>query len=123
MENEILDYVMQSPENTNPNVLRDLLKSTKDSSESSIIEMIVDGENLLLNKTWQEIFNNKYDSIQYSEDSSNYKTFWYIASIGTNGNNYVVEAFYPEASGQSISNWHYAYFSTTEPDGYPSMGL
>lgn len=68
--NEIIDYVINSPENTNPNVLRSMLGNQVSGGQSSDLtciplELIHTENEIKLNKTWNEIYEAPETTIYY----------------------------------------------------------
>ena len=51
---DIINYITQTPENTNPNIIRDLLNK---SIEKLIVNISYDNGNVISDKTANEIFN------------------------------------------------------------------
>ena len=117
---EIINNIMQSPENTNPNVLRGQLQSVGSGSGGGVFVVggTVSGTTVTLDKTAGEIYtamNSKCVLIaleNVAEGLDGYKSVLYCAMLATvNGNNYYT--FY----GQGITT------TAEKSDGYPKFGL
>ena len=111
--NEIIDYVVNSPENTNPNVLRSILGNQvsggQELPEGALVclPVEVDETTNTLNKTWNEINQGFY----YMRDDDGYILIL-TAVENSQENNYYIIAQY---AGNSIE------FVTDTPDGYPTL--
>ena len=78
---EIIEYVMNTPDNSNPAVLRDMLNGLG-GGNSLMIHVNSDG---ILDKTWNEIKATNGNAIlilQLTEDSSDSYSIQYLPLIG-----------------------------------------
>ena len=121
---EIIDYVMETPGNTNPNVLRGMLNNSGGSGSGVlIVNGTIDAETQMdtLDKTWQEIHDAGYAIIR--EVLRGNVMFAYIERViaaETAGESvqYMVETFsYDGAELYSLT------YIADSPNGYPSASM
>lgn len=82
---DIIDYIMQSPENTNPNVLRDMLENNNGGSGINSmlnVQMFYEetktGARTYLDHTWQEIWDAyPFINIITEEEGNVLKLNWF----------------------------------------------
>lgn len=111
---EILDYVMNTPDNTNRAVLSDMLDEFSSGSGGGnptlVVEVTSKNNVWTCEKTWQEIFDAFLTSavvLRLPDDGQ--ANFILISNI------FYSEAIYYIAGGDGFS------FSTDNANGYPSM--
>ena len=109
---EIINYAINSPENTNPNVLKSMLSSLNvgggQSNDVEIIKFHIDEENKL-DLTWQEIkdaLDREAILLNKTEDG-----YGIIIGAFSDENTYVV--------GISLDGTE--YFTTDSTNGYPIL--
>lgn len=115
---EIINNIMQTPDNTNPNVLRSQLQGMLSGSTGGVLVVHIDRFNHTLDKTWQEIHDAPFAVVKF-EDS------------GTLYNGYIMRVFEtfedPKKWGvilKGIDNSEDGYeFIADSEDGYPHQGL
>lgn len=73
------------------------------------VRVIIDGDTLTLNKTWQEIYD-AFPNIYGYVEIENLKVL--ILSVGVQNNNYFVEGWFNGSM----------FFNTDSPNGYPGGG-
>lgn len=121
---EVINYVMETPGNTNPNVLRGMLQNSSGGGTALAVEMEVDVEmgKATLNKTWKEIFDAncvQLFSIQNTEGSI-YKFIIPLKTIGIYEQSdiqmYSVTCRFVEDTDDMV-------FTTDSEDGYPELDL
>ena len=125
IKKEILDYVMNTPGNTNYSVLKSLLDREGGGASSVLVCNVVKGDYgyRSLDKTWQEIVDAlltgvpvyaRYDESYegYEDDYSMVRIQDYGYSASTNTNYYVMCRYNATSSDRN------AWFCDT-PDGYP----
>ena len=109
--NEIIDYVTHSPENTNPNVLRSMLRNQvsggQDIPEGAFIAMPISCnlETGTLEKTWQEIDDLLGQNI--------------ICLVSINNDILFLDTTSDTTSYIITTNNNQITFTTNEPNGYP----
>lgn len=54
---EIIDYVMENPNNTNPNVLRSMLGQNGGGSSGGNILIVTESAEYVMSETWQTIYD------------------------------------------------------------------
>ena len=127
---EIIDYVMKTPNNTNPAVLRHMLDEISDIEELTVhmtrqniqVDSAYTFQYWVLDKTWQEI----HDALPYASIESTgiddltgekvfnpFKTTMIAVRKDTTYNTYYVQ-FMGVYDGSSIIS-----LSIDDPDGYP----
>ena len=110
---DILDYVMNTPNNTNRMVLSDMLDEFNSGSGGGVF-LIVEGNNYTLNKTWKEIYDAATSGlvpiIQYYDPTTKYVWTVLVENIQKFGSEYKIDAI-------SAGSSH--VYSTDSEDGYP----
>lgn len=100
---DIFNYVMETPGNTNPNVLRSLL----DNFNSKVL--VVHNIDSSLDKTWQEIYDGALIGVVILVvESSEQISIQYLNKVTQSEQEYKVEF------GET-------YFTTSSKDGYPMI--
>lgn len=134
---EIIDYVMETPGNTNPNVLRGMLNNSGGnlpaitSDDNGDVLTVVDGKwakaapsggggilvatdtNGTLDKTWQEIRDADYAIVVQDFENSGevyHLTAPLFQTIIIDDEDYVISVY---VGGDTV------YYSTDSADGYP----
>ena len=121
---QIIDYIMDSPENTNPAILNQMIDEVSGGGSGDInifminesfepIEGTINGT-YTLDKTWQEI-NDVYMGVVPNTiavikfDNTETAQFWPVISMDTiNDSNYILNTM-----GRPYS------YETSNPNGYP----
>lgn len=121
--NEIFNYVMNSPENTNPAVLRGMLNSIEGGGGGALVVHV--DRNGTLDKTWREI-RDAADNMPLLivTTSSGVGTdaimIGYIVAVGSHvgTSSYYVAAGFPDTTTNPIE-WTKGTAGTKSEDGYP----
>ena len=103
---EIFNYVMNSPENTNPAVLRSMLNSIEEGGGGGVLVVTL-GVNAL-DKTWQEI----HDAMLIGGAV--------ISSPIISGVNIITAASYNPKAEQYVVESANVLYVTSTADGYPA---
>ena len=120
---EVINYVMETPGNTNPNVLRGMLQNSSGGGNALIVKVEPNTETgkLTMNKTWKEIFDADCVSIYIINDLGRgmekvfipVKKVRYANAVTDTDIEYVVTCIAPNDSE--------IYFVTDSEDGYPEV--
>lgn len=116
---EILNYVMDTPDNTNRMVLSDMLDEFSSGGGASILVVGVTEEGSFWNcdKTWQEIYEAflsgsvRLSCPVFTENAVDYRN---VIVVSTDGSQYDVYFW----DGLDINAFH-----ASSADGYPSLNL
>jgi len=121
--NDVFNYVMNTPDNTNPNVLRSMLNSIEGGGGGGVfmIGATIAGESLTLNKTFSEIFEAaKAGSFciiaSNAEDTVGYM---YISAMNLADNMAgLIKAIYENGSNETVS-FEAIILHANTPNDYP----
>ena len=125
---EVINYVMETPGNTNPNVLRGMLQNNGGGGNMLAVKVEIDTEteNTIMDKTWKEIFDADCVSIYIINNGENYmyKDYAILSKmdyhIDTETGNliYIVKciSYSDEGTDPQI-----LLFKTDSEDGYPEL--
>lgn len=112
-KNDILDYVTETPGNTNRAVLGSMLDSFAGGGGSDTLVVEMNLETGSLDKTWNEI-NNAFPNVYVSMTNEDEIGKTQIASVSVIEGEYIVDVL----GGQDYTT----VFLTDSADGYPSIG-
>lgn len=108
---DVFNYVMETPGNTNPNVLRSLLNNLDSGGSSSGGILVVNVSDGALDKTYSEILASTTPVVihQASEEAS----YWgFVTAVFEDDGEYTVVV--TDSSEQAVS-----YYIAYSADGYP----
>lgn len=111
---DILNYVMDTPGNTNPNILKPMLSQLKGGSDGDILFITSHYEGreyLVLDATWQEIHDAALCVITLSDMKK--------LVCGTS----IDDGIYLVKVASFDSNVPYEFYQAIVPDGQPKMQL
>lgn len=122
---EVVNYVMETPGNTNPNVLRGLLGKSG-GGNVLIVNMNINQETqtATLDKTWREIYDADFAIVQIITNAG--KNFSYIIGVdrSTFSNNYklLMVGFTYDSADSSVEAQGVLFLANSEND-YPQATL
>lgn len=118
-KDEIFEYVMNNPENTNPAILRGMLNDLNNGGSGGVLAVRISGKDQkVMDKTWQEIADSDF-AVCYTTPALGGKYFMYITRATAFESDYeVTVAVWDGSSDAFVSE----VFTTDSPDGYPSHG-
>lgn len=109
---DIVNYVQKTPDNTNPNMLRNMLNNMN-SSKPLIVHV---SDNWTLDKTWREMYDYYLNKgfvigLQKFNEEAEFFNIGIIMSMMINNDNYYLFSF----AGNNM-----AAFVAASPDDYPT---
>jgi hypothetical protein len=127
---EVIDYVMETPGNTNPNVLRGMLQNSSGGGNVLVVKVKPNTETgkPTMNKTWKEIFDAVCVSIYIINNGENYMHKYYATlskveyHINRETGNliYIVKCINYSDEG---TDPEFSFFTTDSENGYPELSV
>lgn len=113
---EIINSIMQSPENTNPNVLRGQLQGIMGAGDSVlIVHASTDSSHTqTLDKTWKEIHDAPFAVLKIENELSGFD-FLLLRSVNSDKGVYSADFVLPGSAGRR--------YTTDGENGYPSYHI
>ena len=110
-KDEIFEYVMNNPENTNPAILREMLGDLDNGSGGGVKEVIitVDGDVCSINASYNDIAGKPVYAVMPLDDESSYRAYW-LGTWYLDGSIYHAD-FYPVVTAEDP-----LYFYAEDPD-------
>lgn len=110
---DVFDYVMETPGNTNPNILRSLLNNLDSGSSSGGGVLVVNVADGALDKTYSEILASTTPvAVHQASEGSSYWGF--VTAVFDDDGAYIVTV--TDSSAQAASQ-----YVTDSADGYPEL--